>query len=88
MCVKIECVFISFFFLLSVEEGTVVVEATSVTATCGVLPVLADAAVTHLNMATKLPGLSEGGSLHAQKERKKEVLSVGKKTHVRCMCKL
>lgn len=50
-------------FLLSVEEGTVVVEATSVTATCGMLPVLADTAVTHLNVATKLPGLSKRGSL-------------------------
>ena len=44
-----------------------VVEATSVTATCGVLPVLADAAVTHLNVATKLPGLSKRGSLHKKK---------------------
>ena len=49
-------------FLLSVEEGTLMVETTGVTATCWVLPVLADTAVTHLNVATKLPGLSERGS--------------------------
>ena len=49
-------------FLLSVEKGTLMVETTGVTATCGMLPVLADTAVTHLNVATKLPGLSERGS--------------------------
>ena len=64
VCLSVIFCLFDCLFLLSVEEGTVVVEATSVTTTCGVLPVLADTAVTHLNVATKLPGLSKRGSLH------------------------
>ncbi|KAF3783033.1 hypothetical protein EJ110_NYTH32983 [Nymphaea thermarum] len=44
-----------------VEEDPVVVEATSITATTGVLPVLADTSVTGANMTSLLPVLLEPG---------------------------
>ena len=58
--------------VVSVEQSTVMVLATSVTATSRVLTRLDDATVTHLNVATQLPGLPQrSGHCCSQTQTKK-----------------
>ena len=67
--------------VVAVKQRAVVVLATSVTATSGVLTVLDDATVTHLHVATQLPRLPQTSRHCSFDENNKNKQTTNKKIH-------